>query len=103
VTPLEAHAHFAARTDRSVHPEDIQADLGRGPVSVWPAALAAMASLSGMLSECETDDDLDEAVRHYRAIFDPDSHADLAAETGAVIADVIHFGWAVEAGEGSTD
>jgi hypothetical protein len=62
---LTAHAHFARRTDRSLCPVDLFVEINDRRVDVWPHGMAACASLSGWLDDCQDDDDLDEAVQHY--------------------------------------
>ena len=54
---LEAHGRFI---DAGPDAELMEID----KLWLWPAYATAFASLSGMLSECETMDDLREAVKH---------------------------------------
>jgi len=67
---------------------------------IAPAFCTAFASASGMLDHCETQDDLDEAVRHAITLLDMGTVTmdDLQAEVKAVLAEVEDFGRQHESG-----
>src|SRR5437867_7157389 len=98
MTTLEAHDRLAVRPDRSLLP----AAALLGGVDVWPAFVAALASVSGMLEDSRTDADLDEAVRHGWTLLQA-GVVELAAvesKTKAVIAELWRWGQAVDAAGG---
>lgn len=89
MTRFHAHAMFCLRADggHSLLPSDCDLETA-------PAFATALASLSGRLDTCETDDDLDEAVRHgfrliREGVYD---EKDIDAEVKAVFDDVGRWG-----------
>lgn len=67
---LEAHGRFALRYESGEYAPF--ADIDYKPVDdeLQPLMMCAAANLSGQLDECDDDDDLDEAVRHFLTLFD---------------------------------
>lgn len=63
---LTAHGMFDAREDRSILPADAEV----GGCDCWPAVATSAAELSGRLDECQSDGDLDDAVRHFFTLLD---------------------------------
>jgi hypothetical protein len=94
MTTLEAHALFAARTDRSVC--DVSATVDG--CDVWPAVMTAYASLAGMLDDCQDDAGLDEAVKHGVSLMEAGVLTDeqLADEGERVIGAVLEWGERLE-------
>lgn len=90
MTILEAHEHFAARTDRSDCPVVARID----DMDAWPAYATACASLSGLLADCRTDAQLNDAIRHYAAIVDIEAEPpeQLVKETYLVLAELMAWG-----------
>ena len=64
-----AHTMIAARKDsgRSLLPEEISFEADDGSEPVAPL-VTAQITLSGMLDDAVTDDDLDEAAAHFRSL-----------------------------------
>ena len=64
-----AHAMIAARKDfcRSLLPEEISFEAVDGLEPVAPL-VTAQVTLSGMLDDAVTEDDLDEAAAHFRTL-----------------------------------
>jgi hypothetical protein len=91
---FNAHGLFCARPDGGhslLHPDC--------DPEIAPAFCAALASLSGMLDGCETQDDLDEAVRHGVTLLSIGTinPAELHAEVRAVLDEVGAWAEAVNA------
>ena len=63
---LTALDSFYRRRDRTILPADIEVD----GTPAWPEAATAAAMLSGQLDDAVTDDDLDDAVRHFISLFE---------------------------------
>lgn len=92
---FDAHAMFCVRPDGgySLLPAGCDPD-------VAPAFCAALASLSGQLDGCETQDDLDEAVKHAMTLFSIGTvdQDDLHGEVTAVFGEVGRWGEQAEGG-----
>jgi len=67
---LEAHGRFALRYESGEYAPF--ADIDYEPVddTIQPLMMVAAANLSGQLDDCQDDDDLDEAVRHFLTLFE---------------------------------
>ena len=92
---FDAHAMFCLRPDGGhglLHPECDSV--------AAPALCTAFASMSGMLDGCETQEDLDEAVRHGIWLLGQDMQTldDLHEEVTGVLAEVDRWGQQAEAG-----
>ena len=94
MTRFDAHAMFAIRPDggHSLLPPDCDRDAA-------PAFCAAMAALSGRLDDCETQEDLDEAVKHAFTLLSMETvnQDDLHREVRAVFDAVGSWGLDAEA------
>jgi hypothetical protein len=64
---LEAVVRLEARQDRSVFPIELE-----GETDVWPEVAAAAALVSGRLEDATTEDDLDEALQIFQALYSED-------------------------------
>lgn len=69
---LDAHAAFAIRYEAGEYEPFEGIDYEVIDDQLQPLAMTAAAKLSGQLSDCEDDDDLDEAVRHFLTLLDSD-------------------------------
>lgn len=67
---LDAHAAFALRYESGEY--EPFADIEYEPIDdeLQPLMMVAAASLSGRLGECEDDDDLDAACRHFLTLIE---------------------------------
>ena len=92
---FDAHAMFCLRPDGGHSLLNPQCDSATAP-----AFCAAFASMSGMLDGCETQEDLDEAVRHGIWLIGEgmQTQDDLHKEVMGVIAEVDRWGQQAEAG-----
>lgn len=93
MTRFDAYAMFCLRPDGGhslLHP---QCD-----PEVAPAYATALASMSGMLDTCNTQEDLDEAVKHGVSLLAMElrDQDDLHAEANAVFAEVCRWGEKME-------
>jgi len=71
MTLLEAHGLLARWYDvqrEQTLPGDFEVQTPNGAADVWPAAATAAAILAGTLATVETEEDLREAIAHFRAL-----------------------------------
>ena len=67
---LEANARFALRGDHSLYPD------GGLDEDWWPIFMVAAVELAHLLNDAETDDDLDQGVRHFLVLYEADVFSD---------------------------
>jgi hypothetical protein len=91
---LEAHGRLAARADRSILPFRAVIPCDSVPVDVWPAYATAHVKLSGRLDDCETEEDLDDAINHAQTLVSADivSASEIQQETLRTIKDLVSWG-----------
>ena len=94
MTPFDAHTMFALRPDQGhglLHP-----DCDR---EIAPVLAAALAGLSGGLDDCQTNDELDDLVRHGLSLLSMEivGQQELHDEIVAVLQAVEEWGLAAEA------
>lgn len=87
MTILEALERLAARSNRETF--DVTIFL-RG-CDVWPEAMVAAVSLAGFLDDAQTDEDLNDGIKHFHSLWSSEivSPDEWTNETVAVMREVV--------------
>lgn len=88
MTPLEALERFCGHIPRDISELTVRAE--SSDCDLWPEAMTAAVSLSGMLDDATSDDDLIAGVQHFTALHEAGVFSDeqWVRETNEVIAAV---------------
>jgi len=97
MTLLEAHGLLARWYDvqrEQTLPGDFEVQTPNGAADVWPAAATAAAILAGTLATVETEEDLREAIAHFRALLSIGvrTEDEWRAETEEVLDELMRWG-----------